>query len=343
MKKVLITGSAGFIGHHLVIQLAELGYEVVGLDNLNNYYDVSLKHLRLEKQGFFIDQIGQEIIQSSQKYSNVFFMKGDLGDENFIDALFASQSFELVFNLAAQAGVRYSIEKPRTYIESNISGFLNILESCAKHGVAHLYYASSSSVYGLNEEVPFSTEQKTDRPASLYAATKKSNELMAHAYSHLYNLNTTGLRFFTVYGPMGRPDMAYFLFAKAIMDNMPIKVFNHGQLERDFTYIDDIIESITTLITKKASVDELSMEKARVFNIGSDRPTNLMDFIGVIENALEKRAVIDFQPMQKGDVYATWADVTKLEREIGYKINSTPLETGINNFISWFKIFHQKQ
>lgn len=343
MKKVLITGSAGFIGHHLVLVMAELGFEVIGIDNLNDYYDVSLKHLRLKHQGFAIEHLDLVTSHTSQKYSNVFFLKGDLRDENFIDTLFASHSFDIVVNLAAQAGVRYSIENPRAYVESNISGFLNILESCVKHGVEHLYYASSSSVYGLNDEVPFSTDHKTDRPASLYAATKKSNELMAHAYSHLYNLKTTGLRFFTVYGPMGRPDMAYFLFAKAILDDVPIKVFNHGQLERDFTYIDDIIKSIATLITKKDSGQELSIQKSRIFNIGSDRPIKLMDFIHVIEDALGKKALMDFQPMQKGDVHATWADVSKLELEIGHKINATPIESGINNFINWYKTYHLRQ
>ncbi|NEW01031.1 NAD-dependent epimerase [Priestia aryabhattai] len=321
-KKVyLITGAAGFIGMHLSIRLLKAGCTVVGLDNINDYYDVNLKHSRLS-------------ILSD--YGNFIFYKADLTDKNYLEKIFKEHKINIVVNLAAQAGVRYSIENPDAYIQSNIVGFANILEMCRHYKVDHLLYASSSSVYGANKKIPFSTEDQVDYPVSLYAATKKSNELMAHTYSHLYKVPTTGLRFFTVYGPYGRPDMAYFSFTKAIIENKPIKVFNNGDMYRDFTYISDIVDGITKLIENSKSLDEDKKSLPyKIYNIGNNRPEKLMDFINAIEKAVGKEAIKEYYPMQPGDVYQTYANVDDLIKDIGFQPD-TPLQSGIENFVNWY-------
>ena len=317
--KILVTGAAGFIGSKLAFMLADRGDEVVGIDNINDYYDVRLKYGRLDEFGKFR------------------FIRMDLTDRDGLNKLFAEEHFERVVNLAAQAGVRYSITNPYAYLDSNLVGFMNILECCRHHGVQYLVYASSSSVYGMNSKVPFSEDDKVDTPVSLYAASKKANELMAHSYSKLYGLPTTGLRFFTVYGPWGRPDMAPMLFARAISHGEPIKVFNHGNLSRDFTYIDDIVGGTIGVIDKMPVAAECPNEvPAKVYNIGCSNPVKLMDFINEIETALGVEAKKEFLPMQAGDVYQTYADTTKLETEVGYKPSIT-LHEGIGRFIDWYK------
>lgn len=317
--KVLVTGAAGFIGSKLAYLLQQRGDDVVGIDNINDYYDVRLKYGRLDEFGTFR------------------FIRMDLNDREGLNDLFKKECFDKVVNLAAQAGVRYSITNPYAYLDSNLIGFMNILECCRHHGVKYLVYASSSSVYGLNSKVPFSEDDKVDTPVSLYAASKKANELMAHSYSKLYGLPTTGLRFFTVYGPWGRPDMAPMLFAKAISHGEPIKVFNHGNLSRDFTYVDDIVNGTIGVIDKMPVAAECPNEvPAKVYNIGCSNPVKLMDFINEIEMALGVEAKKEFLPMQAGDVYQTYADTTKLETEVGYK-PSTTLHEGIGRFIDWFK------
>lgn len=331
MSKILVTGAAGFIGSHLCLRLLDRGDEVVGLDNLNDYYDVSLKEARLARL------TGHE---------NFSFVKLDLADRAGIEALFAASGFDKVVNLAAQAGVRYSLENPHAYIDSNIVGFTNILEGCRHHGVKHLAYASSSSVYGANESMPFSVHDNVDHPISLYAASKKANELMAHTYSHLYGLPTTGLRFFTVYGPWGRPDMALFLFTKAILNGDTIDVFNHGKMRRDFTYIDDIVEGVLRVLdhtaTGNSEWDGLNPDPGssrapwKVYNIGNHSPVELMHFIEVLEAALGKKANKRLLPMQPGDVPATAANVDDLMRDVGFKPD-TPLEVGIPRFVSWYR------
>jgi UDP-glucuronate 4-epimerase len=319
-KTYLVTGAAGFIGMHLSKRLLEMGCKVIGYDNLNDYYDVTLKDSRLN---------------ILNKYENFTFHKADLTDKEYLAKLFAENKINVVINLAAQAGVRYSIENPDAYIQSNIVGFLNILEMCRHHQVDHLLYASSSSVYGANKKIPFSTEDRVDNPVSLYAATKKSNELMAHTYSHLYKIPTTGLRFFTVYGPYGRPDMAYFSFTKAIMEGKPIKVFNNGDMYRDFTYIDDIIDGVTKLIENSAALKNKELPY-KIYNIGNNKPVKLIDFIQAIEHALGKEAIKEFYPMQPGDVYQTYADVSDLINDVGFKPD-TPIQEGISKFVEWFK------
>lgn len=332
---VLITGAAGFIGFHLTRRLLEKGCKVVGIDNLNAYYEVQLKEARLEK------------LTSSDNFS---FIKADLADRTRIKKVFQENPFDVVVNLAAQAGVRYSLTNPHAYIDANLVGFGNILEGCRHHGVKHLVFASSSSVYGANTKMPFSVHDNVDHPVSLYAATKKANELMAHAYSHLYGLCCTGLRFFTVYGPWGRPDMALFLFTRAILDGKPIKVFNHGKMQRDFTYIDDIVEGVYRVMGSPPSPDAswrgdqpdpgTSYVNYRVFNIGNNRPVNLMDFIETLENVLGKKAEKDFQDLQPGDVVATYADIEDLKQQVGFA-PATPIEEGIRRFVDWYREYYK--
>ena len=348
--KILVTGTAGFIGFHLAKRLLERGDEVIGLDSINDYYDVNLKLGRLKICGIDTQKIEYNKLVSSTKYPKYRFIKLSLEDKENINKLFAGEKFDKVCNLAAQAGVRYSLTNPDVYINSNITGFLNILEACRFHPVKHLAYASSSSVYGLNEEQPFSTHQNVDHPISLYATSKKANELMAHTYSYLFNIPTTGLRFFTVYGPWGRPDMALFLFTKAIIEGKPIDIFNKGEMKRDFTYIDDIVEGIIRVIDNPPAGDknwngkkpESSSSKApyKIYNIGNSNPVRLMDFIEAIEKELGSVAKKNLLPMQPGDVPSTWADVTDLSEQLNYKPN-TSVQTGIKNFIAWYKEFYK--
>lgn len=332
---ILITGAAGFIGFHLSKELLDKSYQIIGIDNLNDYYDPSLKQSRLGILG---------------QYKNFDFQQVDLKNKVDLDSIFETYQPTHVINLAAQAGVRYSIENPYAYVDSNLTGFMNILEACRNYPVDHLLYASSSSVYGGNKVAPFSTNHNVDHPVSLYAATKKSNELMAHTYSHLYGIPTTGLRFFTVYGPYGRPDMAYFSFTKDILAGKPIKVFNNGKMERDFTYIDDIVEGIVKLIDKvpvgnkdwDESKDDLSTSFApyKIYNIGNNNPVQLMKFINALESALGKETEKIYMDMQPGDVLRTYADVSDLERDINFR-PSTNIEDGLQKFVDWYKEYYK--
>ncbi len=333
--KILVTGAAGFIGFHLCRTLLERGEEVVGLDCINDYYDVNLKYGRLAELGIEKEHIEYANYTTSKKYSNFRFLKLRLEDRDNLQALFEKEKFNKVMNLAAQAGVRYSITNPYAYVDSNLVGFVNLLECCRNYPVRHFIYASSSSVYGTNAKVPFSEDDRVDNPVSLYAATKKANELMAHVYAHLYGIATTGLRFFTVYGPWGRPDMAPILFANAISKGEPIKVFNNGNLSRDFTYIDDIIEGTIRVIDRIPT----NSPAYKIYNIGCGHPTQLMDFIHTIEHCMGTKAKMNMQPMQPGDVYQTYADTTKLEKEIGYK-PKVKLTEGIDKFIKWYKTYN---
>ena len=330
--KILVTGSAGFIGFHTAIALAKAGHEVVGLDNINDYYDVRLKFARGEESGFSREKMESGRPAVSAKYPGYSFIKADISDMSGVTSLFEEHRFDVVCNLAAQAGVRYSIENPHAYIKSNIDGFLNILEACRRFPVKHLVYASSSSVYGLNEKVPFSETDRTDSPVSLYAATKKADELMAGVYSKLYSIPATGLRFFTVYGPWGRPDMAPMLFLKAISQGKPIKVFNNGELYRDFTYIDDIVKGVISVIEAAAPKGEIAH---RIYNIGNSKPVLLTDFIEAVEKASGKEAIKVMTEMQQGDVFQTYADTTRLEEDFGYR-PGTPLSEGIDHLYKWF-------
>ena len=328
---ILVTGAAGFIGFYVTKALLARGEQVIGLDNLNDYYDVKLKHARLA-------QIGTQ--------PNFSFIQGDLADRHAMSALFSQHKPKRVIHLAAQAGVRYSIDHPHAYVDSNLVGFINILEGCRHHGVEHLVYASSSSVYGLNTAMPYSTQHNVDHPISLYAATKKTNELMAHSYSHLYSLPTTGLRFFTVYGPWGRPDMAYFKFTQAILAGRPIEVYNHGKMQRDFTYIDDIVEGVLRVLDRPPSPNPAwsgdkpdpssSPAPYRLYNIGNNSPVELSRFIEALESALGRKAEKIMRPMQAGDVPATYADVDDLMRDTGFA-PSTPIETGLKHFAAWYR------
>ena len=336
--KILVTGAAGFIGYHLVRRLVERGDAVVGIDSINDYYDVRLKYARLAECGISESAANSNALSQSEHFANYRFVRMALEDRERLQQLFAEEKFDIVVNLAAQAGVRYSLENPYAYIESNIVGFINLLE-CARHNpVRHFVYASSSSVYGGNTKTPFSEEDRVDNPVSLYAATKKSNELMANVYSKLYGTPTTGLRFFTVYGPWGRPDMAPMLFSKAILAGEPIKVFNNGNLSRDFTYIDDIIEGVVRVIDRAPQVSDEQPVPAEIYNIGCGSPMQLMDFISTLEQALGHKAQMNMLPMQKGDVYTTYADTTKLERDFGYRPQVT-LADGIARFAEWYTNF----
>ncbi len=333
-ENVLVTGAAGFIGYHLAERLLEDGCNVVGLDNLNPYYDVTLKEARLER------------LQKKPKFT---FAQMDLAERKQLQDLFAQSKFDVVVNLAAQAGVRYSLENPHAYVDSNLVGFVNLLECCRHHAVQHLVFASSSSVYGANTAMPFSVHHNVDHPVSLYAATKKANELMAHTYSHLYRLPCTGLRFFTVYGPWGRPDMALFLFTRAILENKPIQVFNHGNMQRDFTYIDDITEGVIRVMGRLPAANPdwsgdapdpgTSYAPYKIYNIGNNNPVELIKFIEVIETALGKQATKQFMDLQPGDVVATYADVDDLTQDVGFK-PATPIEVGIGRFVEWYKQFY---
>ncbi|MBE7032626.1 MAG: NAD-dependent epimerase [Ruminococcaceae bacterium] len=318
-KKILVTGAAGFIGFHLSKRILEEGGEVIGFDNLNDYYEVSLKEARLD---------------ILNKYEKFTFIKGNLADRDAVWSIFDTYCPDIIVNLAAQAGVRYSIDNPGSYIESNIIGFYNILEACRHHKIEHLIYASSSSVYGNQQKTPFSTDDNVDHPISLYAATKKSNELMAFTYSHLYKFPSTGLRFFTVYGPYGRPDMAYFSFTKKIMKGETIKIFNNGDMYRDFTYVDDIVQGIMNMLLNPPKADE-NGDRAKVYNIGNNNPEKLMYFIETLEKAIGKVAEKEYLPMQPGDVYQTYADVTELQKDFDFK-PSTSIEDGLNRFAKWY-------
>jgi UDP-glucuronate 4-epimerase len=337
MKPVLITGAAGFIGFHLSRRLLDRGHTVIGIDNLNDYYDVNLKRDRLD------------LLQARDRF---VFSCTDITRESALRELFQEHRPEFVVNLAAQAGVRYSLKNPRAYVDSNLVGFVNILECCRHCGVRHLVYASSSSVYGANTKLPFSVHDNVDHPVSLYAASKKANELMAHCYSHLFQLPTTGLRFFTVYGPWGRPDMSLFLFTKAILEDRPIDVFNNGKMKRDFTYVDDIVEGIERVMHRVPVPDpSWSAERGdagsssapyRLYNIGNNQPVDLMDFIGTLEKTLGKKARKNFLPMQPGDVPATFADIADLERDVGFR-PATPIEVGIQRFVDWYRGYYQRE
>ncbi|MBX3272835.1 MAG: NAD-dependent epimerase [Sandaracinaceae bacterium] len=334
MARILVTGAAGFIGSHVSEVLLARGDEVVGLDDLNDYYSVALKRARLARL---------------EPHPRFRFVRADVADRAAIPALFAAERFDRVVHLAAQAGVRYSLENPHAYVDSNLVGFVNILEGCRHHGVAHLVYASSSSVYGLNTRMPFSVHDNVDHPVSLYAASKKANELMAHCYSHLYGLPTTGLRFFTVYGPWGRPDMALFLFTKAILAGEPIRVFNHGAMRRDFTYVDDIVRGVVATMDRVPAPDPTWTSEApdpgtstapyRIYNIGNNQPVELMTMIETLERALGREAQKIMLPMQAGDVPATYADVDDLARDVDFR-PSTPIEEGIARFVEWYRAFY---
>lgn len=340
MEKVLITGSAGFIGSHLVKRLLQEGFSVVGLDNLNEYYDIRLKVGRLNEIGVNFHDISDELVHS-KKYTNYRFLRLNLIEREKLQHLFETEKFDIVINLAAQAGVRYSIDNPYAYIDSNIVGFVNLLECCRHYPVKHLLYASSSSVYGGNTKVPFSEDDNVDHPVSLYAATKKSDELMAHVYNHLFNIPTTGLRFFTVYGPWGRPDMAYYSFTEKLLKGDTIKIFNNGNCERDFTFIDDIVEGIFRIM-------QIVPKKAMIYNIGNNHPENLLDFVHILEEELVRAELLpsdfDFEslhmllPMQPGDVPVTYADTSKLENDCSFK-PSTSLRDGLRAFVEWYKSF----
>jgi UDP-glucuronate 4-epimerase len=345
---ILITGTAGFIGFHVANRLLKDGHTIIGIDSINDYYDVQLKLDRLAYAGIKLPA-NDDYKKSISTNASYTFYKLNLEDKASLQKIFSEHGIQIVIHLAAQAGVRYSITNPDAYIQSNFVAFANILECCRHHSIQHLVYASSSSVYGLNDEIPFSTNQNVDHPISLYAASKKSNELMAHVYSHLFRLPTTGLRFFTVYGPWGRPDMALFLFTKAILENKTIQVFNNGNMQRDFTYIDDIVEGLIRVMHKipkennewKASASNASQSSApyKIYNIGNSKPVQLMDFIEAIENELGKKAIKEFLPMQPGDVPSTYADVSDLVSDTGYQ-PSTSVEEGVKKFIQWYTDYH---
>ena len=324
--KVLVTGAAGFIGMHTILALIKQNHDIVGIDNINDYYDVDLKHARLKACGIESDYNKKKV---SKRYNNYTFIKGDISDRNFTENLFREEKFDVVCHMAAQAGVRYSIINPYAYIDSNVSGFLNMLECCRHFQPNHFVYASSSSIYGLSDSIPLTTNMPANSPVSLYAATKKSNELMAHAYSHLYNIPTTGLRFFTVYGPWGRPDMAPFIFTKATFEQKPIKIFNNGNMKRDFTYIDDIVNGVCAVLNSPPK------KMYNIYNIGASAPVALMDFIAEIEKAAKKTATKEMHAMQPGDVVETYADVSGFTRDYDYH-PSVGIEEGVKQFVEWY-------
>ncbi len=350
--RALVTGTAGFIGFHVANRLLKEGWEVTGMDNLNDYYDLNLKYARLAAAGIDKSEIYPGKLVKSATYSTYYFVQTALENKDGLSRIFEQQApFDIVINLAAQAGVRYSLTNPYVYVDSNIVGFVNLLENCRYSGVKHLVYASSSSVYGLNETIPFSEKDPVDHPISLYAASKKSNELMAHTYSHLFGLPTTGLRFFTVYGPWGRPDMALFLFTKAILEGQPIDVFNFGDMERDFTYVDDIVDGIVSVAAIPATPmndwDGLSPDPSgstapyRIYNIGNSKPVKLLDFIEAIEKHTGLKAIKNMLPIQPGDVPKTYADVSSLAAYIGYT-PKTSVEEGVGNFVKWYKAYYNQ-
>jgi UDP-glucuronate 4-epimerase len=349
VKKILVSGVAGFIGFHLVKKLVKNEYDVVGVDNINDYYDVNLKYGRLNKLGIDKTKIEYNKIIESDRLDNFRFIKVNIEDKDSLFGIFRNEKFDNVCHLAAQAGVRYSLENPYAYIDSNIYGFMNVLEGCRQFETKNLSFASSSSVYGINKKQPFSEHDCVDHPISLYAATKKSNEMMAHTYSYLFGLNVTGLRFFTVYGPWGRPDMALFMFVKNILENKPIDVYNHGNMQRDFTYIDDIVEGVFRTIQKPAEPNQdfdfnnpdpsSSVSAYKIYNIGNNAPVKLMDFISAIEEILGKKAIMRMLPLQPGDVKSTFADVGDLIETFNYK-PKTPIKEGVNKFIAWFREFY---
>ncbi len=346
-KRLLVTGTAGFIGFHLIRSLLGSNYEIIGLDNINDYYDVDLKYSRLAETGIAREKIEYNKLISSTVSKRYKFIRLDLEDKDNLVSLFSELKFDRVVHLAAQAGVRYSFTNPDAYIGSNITGFLNMLEACRHHPVEHLVFASSSSVYGLNMEMPFSVHSPADHPVSLYAASKKSNELMAHSYSHLFGIPVTGLRFFTVYGPWGRPDMSLFIFVKAILEGKPINVHNEGRMERDFTYVEDIVKGVEKVLespARKKDIVEGKMDPAissapyRIYNIGNSKPVRLMDFISAIEECLGRKAIMNMIPMQPGEVEKTWADVSDLENQFNYAPD-TPVREGVKHFIDWYRSY----
>ncbi|MEA2111206.1 MAG: NAD-dependent epimerase [Campylobacterota bacterium] len=350
--RILVTGSAGFIGFHLAKKLLELGHEVIGLDNINDYYDVNLKYARLQELGIDKKEISNNVLVTSSSFTLHQFIKLDIADTEAMDNFFKEEYFDAVCHLAAQAGVRYSLENPHAYTQSNIVGFLNILEGCRHQKIMNLSFASSSSVYGLNESQPFKTSDTTEHPVSLYAATKKSNEMMAHSYSHLYGISATGLRFFTVYGPYGRPDMAPIIFADAISNNRELKVFNHGNMSRDFTYVDDVVQGCIKVINNPAKKNpdwnaknpeiQSSIAPYKLYNIGHNSPVNLMEFITLLEKKLGRTATKIMSDLQDGDVVSTYADVGGLMHDLGYT-PKTSLEEGIDKFVTWYQNFYTKE
>ncbi|EAQ31908.1 NAD-dependent epimerase [Idiomarina baltica] len=347
--KVLVTGTAGFIGHFTALRLIDMGHEVVGLDSINDYYDINLKYGRLREAGFDVAEIKRQRLIRSKKHPKYQFCQAKLEEGDYLKSLFESENFDAVCNLAAQAGVRHSLEKPQAYVESNIVGFVNILEACRDSGVKNLSYASSSSVYGLNESMPFCTSDSVNHPVSLYAASKKSNELLAHTYAHLFGISCTGLRFFTVYGPWGRPDMAPYIFTKAAFNEETIKVFNHGKMKRDFTYIDDIVDGVVRVIENPCKADKswdpqsptasTSSAPYKIYNIGNNEPVELLDFINAVESAVGKKIRKEYTPMQPGDVVATYADVSDMITCLGYK-PSTSVKDGMVKTVEWYRSFY---
>ncbi|MDR0681001.1 MAG: NAD-dependent epimerase/dehydratase family protein [Dysgonamonadaceae bacterium] len=339
MKKILLTGAAGFIGFHIAKRLLLSGYQVIGLDSINDYYDVQLKYARLKETGIKQQDIQNGKLIKSVCFPAYSFIQANLEDRQVLEQLFGTNKFDIVCNFAAQAGVRYSIDNPDAYIQSNLVGFANILECCRHNGVKHLIYASSSSIYGNAKKIPFSEQDRVDSPISLYAATKKANELMAYAYSHLYHFQTTGLRFFTVYGPWGRPDMSPHLFTQAIVEGKPVKVFNYGNMERDFTYIDDVVDAVKNIVMM--DVTQRKGIPYQIYNIGNDIPVSLLSFIEAIEIALGKKAIKELLPMQAGDVEKTWANISKAKKELNYN-PKTGISQGIDKFVNWYKVYYNK-